>query len=289
MPVTRRTFLRAGAVAAGGVLFVGADGFAWEPNHPRLVEVEIRLKRLPPAWAGLRIVQMSDFHYDPHFSVIPLRHSIGIVNNLRPDLIVLTGDFVTAPALLDNRSQLEKAARDAEPCAAILSGLHPRLGIFAALGNHDGGTDSVIVTASLAQHGFTVLQNRSFPLEQNGARLWLAGIDDVLQGQPDLDLTLHGIPQDEPIVLLAHEPDIAVEVARHPVDLQLSGHSHGGQVWVPLLGAPWLPPLGRKFPHGMYHVRDLTLYTNVGLGTVRIPVRLNCPPEITLITLQPGT
>ena len=125
---------------------------------------------------------------------------------------------------------------------------------------------------------------------ENGKRLWLAGIDDILVGAPDLDRTLKDIPREEPVLLMAHEPDFAVESAQgDQVDLQLSGHSHGGQVRVPIIGPTWLPPLGRRYPRGMYHIRNLTLYTNVGLGTVRIPVRFNCPPEITLITLRKGS
>jgi hypothetical protein len=90
------------------------------------------------------------------------------------------------------------------------------------------------------------------------------------------------------VILLAHEPDFADETARHPVDLQLSGHSHGGQIWLPVVGAPWLPQLGRLYPRGLRKIGDLTLYTNIGLGTIRLPVRLNCPPEITMLTLRSG-
>jgi len=277
-----------GAAIAAVPLAISADGFLWEPNRPRVVKVEIPLTRLPEAWEGFRIVQLSDFHYDPYCSVIPIRHSIRIVNELSPDLIVLTGDFVTAPTFGD-QGRGEKAALDAEPCAALLAQLRSRLGSYAVMGNHDGGSDSDMVSESLHSRGINVLRNRAVPLTQNGGRLWLAGIDDILEGDPDLDLTLQGIPQDETVVFLAHEPDFALEAARRNVDLQLSGHSHGGQILLPFVGAPWLPPLGRRFPRGMYNIRNLTLYTNVGLGTVRIPVRWNCPPEITVITLRKGT
>jgi len=111
-------------------------------------------------------------------------------------------------------------------------------------------------------------------------------VDDVLEGKPSLDLTLNGIPPGEPVILLAHEPDWADYVAKHPVDLQISGHSHGGQIRLPLIGAPYLPVLGRKYPWGLRRIGPLTLYTNCGIGTIRIPMRLNCPPEITLFTLR---
>jgi len=110
----------------------------------------------------------------------------------------------------------------------------------------------------------------------------------VLEGRPDIDRVLAGVPPNEVVVLLAHEPDFADHAAARPVDLQLSGHSHGGQVWIPGIGAPWLPPLAVKYPRGLYRMGKLTLYTNIGIGTIRAPIRLNCPPEITLITLRAG-
>jgi len=111
-------------------------------------------------------------------------------------------------------------------------------------------------------------------------------VDDVLNGSPDLDATLHPIPANEAAVVVVHEPDYADHVARHPVDLQLSGHSHGGQVCLPFVRPLYLPDLARKYVWGLYKIGGLTLYTNPGLGTVGVPVRLNCPPEITLLTLR---
>ncbi len=160
------------------------------------------------------------------------------------------------------------------------------MGRFAILGNHDAGSDPVRVTRALHDHHVPVLVNRSVPLERGKDRIWLAGIDDVLEGRPDIGLALTNIPAAELTILLAHEPDFADEASLTPVDLQLSGHSHGGQVWLPGIGAPWLPRLGRRFPRGLYKVGNLTLYTNIGIGTIRAPIRINCPPEITLITLR---
>jgi len=154
------------------------------------------------------------------------------------------------------------------------------------LGNHDAGSDPNRITEALQAKGITVLRNRSIPFEEAGQRLWLAGLDDVLEERSDLDLTLRPVPKSEPVILLAHEPDYANFVSHYPVDLQLSGHSHGGQVRFPLIGAPYLPPLGKKYPRGLHRIRGLTLYTNVGIGTIRLPVRFCCPPEVTLFTLR---
>ena len=166
----------------------------------------------------------------------------------------------------------------------MLAQVRARAGIVGCLGNHDLGTDPAYVSAVLESHGISVLRNRSIPLEREGARLWLAGLDDVLEGKPDLTLALKGVPAAEPVVLLAHEPDFADYVAH--ADLQLSGHSHGGQIRIPLLGAPYLPAMGRKYPRGLRQIGPLSLYTNVGLGTIVVPMRLDCPPEVTLITLR---
>jgi predicted MPP superfamily phosphohydrolase len=159
-------------------------------------------------------------------------------------------------------------------------------GLWAVLGNHDDLTDPKHVTRALQAENIQVLANQSQAIERNGARFWLAGVDDVLSGTADLSKTLRRVPAGEPVILLAHEPDFADEAARFPIDLQLSGHSHGGQVRIPLLPPLYLPPMARKYVLGTYHVGPLTLYTTAGLGTVGVPMRLNCPPEITLLTLR---
>jgi len=201
--------------------------------------------------------------------------------------VALTGNFVTVP-MLSNYVDKRRAAESAEPCAGILSALHPQAGMFAVLGNHDVDSDHGWITEIIESKGIPVLRNRALAIEKDGARFWLAGVDDALVGRPDLELALHDVPSGEMVILLAHEPDFADETARHPVDLQLSGHSHGGQIWLPIVGAPWLPPLGRLYPRGLRKIGDLTLYTNIGLGTIRLPVRLNCPPEITMLQLRSG-
>jgi len=282
--LTRRKFLTTSIVGAG-VLALGVDAVIREPNHPKLTRVEIPLARLPAAFDGFTIAQLSDFHYDPIFSAVPIRAAIEIVNGLHPDLVVLTGDFVTASAFADIPDR--NSARAAAPCAQVLSGLRSRLGSLAVLGNHDVGTDPGFVTEVLQSHGIPVLRNRPQVLEQGGARLWFCGVDS-LEGQPRIDLGLRGIPSDEAVIVLVHEPDFADEAARHPVDLQLSGHSHGGQIWLPGIGAPWLPRYARKYPRGQYRVGSLPLYTNIGLGTITVAVRLNCTPEVTLVTLRAG-
>lgn len=283
--VTRRKFLITAGLAAASTLALAEDTVMREPNHPELVRIDMPLPRLPAAFDGFTIAQLSDFHYDQVFSVVPIRRAIEIVNRLHPDLVVLTGDFVTVPvfAFHDRR----RFASIAEPCAKLLSQLRSRLGAIAVLGNHDVHSDPELVTAALESHGIQVLRDRSQAFERNGRRLWFCGLDS-LEANPNIEQALLGVPKDEALVLLVHEPDFVDQASRHSIDLQLSGHSHGGQVWIPGIGAPWLPRYGRKYPRGRYTVRALPLYTNIGLGTIRLPLRLNCRPEVTLFTLRAG-
>jgi len=278
--ITRRKFLRLAAVT--GAVAVAGDAVFLEPNRPRIVRKEFLLPRLPERLNGFTIALLSDFHYDPYFSVHPLHASIAIVNGLGPDLIALTGDFVSTPLVGKDAA----AAAAAEPCARLLRQMAAPYGLWAVLGNHDFNTDPERVTRALQAEGILVLANQSVAIERDGARFWLAGVNDVLSRTADLAGTLRGVPAGEVVVLLAHEPDFADYAARFPIDLQLSGHSHGGQVRIPPLPPLYLPPMARKYILGTYQVGPLTLYTNAGLGTVGVPVRLNCPPEITLLTLR---
>jgi uncharacterized protein len=283
---TRRRFLQlAAGVAATSALALAEDSAVLEPNYPILKAIEVRLPRLPAAFDGFTIAQLSDFHYDEH-SVAPITAAIEIVNRLHPDVVVLTGDFVTVPPFHRRFHTAPRALRAAEPCASLLAHLQPRLTMVSVLGNHDVDSGAQRITSILQSHRIPVLRNRSIPLQQGGSRIWLCGLDSLWEGDPDIDLALQPIPREEPVVLLVHEPDYADQAAHYPVDLQLSGHSHGGQIWLPGIGAPWLPPFARKYPRGMHRIGPLILYTNMGLGTIRVPVRLNCPPEITLFTLR---
>jgi uncharacterized protein len=283
--ISRRRFLGISAASMGAIL--AGDGLAWEPYHPKIVHLEMRFPRWPDALDGFRIVQLSDLHYDPYFGSKPIEIAVRITNGLSPDLVALTGDFVTIPPI-ETRANLLRAAEQIEPCTQLLKPLRSRYGSFAVLGNHDEFSDPDIVARGLAAHGIQVLRNRAIPIEHDGARLFLAGVEDVLGGNADLDAAMRGISSDEAVILLAHEPDFADGAARFPIGLQLSGHSHGGQIRVPYLWPLFLPALSRKYPKGLYQVGELALYTNVGIGTIHIPMRWNCLPEITVVTLRCG-
>ncbi|HTC55200.1 MAG TPA: metallophosphoesterase [Candidatus Sulfotelmatobacter sp.] len=280
IPTTRRQFLRQAALA--GTVAIAGDAVLFAPNYPRIVRRNFFLPRWPLGLDGFTVAMLSDFHYDPYFSVHPLHAAIPMVNRLHPDLVVLTGDFVSFPFFGDEK----KAAFAAEPCARLLGQITAPHGLWAVMGNHDDATDPEHVTRALQAENIHVLANQSEPIEQDGAHFWLAGVNDVLSSTADLNKTLRRVPAGEAVILLAHEPDFADEASRFPIDLQLSGHSHGGQVRIPLLPPLYLPDMAKKYVWGTYQIGPLSLYTNAGLGTIGVPVRLNCPPEITLLTLR---
>jgi hypothetical protein len=282
--ISRRQFLQASALAGAGGL-VAYSGF-WDRHHLELIERTIRLRRLPEAFHGLRIAQVSDIHYDEFTEPYFVREMVRRINALNPDVVVLTGDFVTAGFL-----SRQLSGRLSYPCAEILSGIQcPHR--FASLGNHDMLVGWPVVVDALKVHGIPTLVDSYLPFERDGGRLWFAGTRSSLEDTPDLE---HAVPHqaapNEPVILLAHEPDYATQVVKHGgVDLMLSGHTHGGQIHLPFLGTPrsMLPRGGRHFVHGYFNVGPLQLYVNRGIGTVKVPVRFLCPPELTLITLQPA-
>jgi predicted MPP superfamily phosphohydrolase len=263
---------------------VGIDGLLLEPMRPRIVRKDISLKRWPGRMDGFTIALLTDLHYDPVFSIHPIQSAVDIVNRLQPDLVALTGDFVTSSFLGDRR----KAAADAEPCAELLRRLQAPCGRWAVMGNHDVSVGVRSVTGALQHAGINVLSNGAVPIERSGGRFWLAGVKDVMRSNPDVSTALHQVSPGEPVVLLAHEPDYADFVQGFPVDLQLSGHSHGGQIRFPLIRPLYLPEMARKYFLGLYKIGNLILYTSPGVGTIGVPVRLNCPPEVTLLTLRGG-
>ncbi len=237
-------------------------------------QVTISVPRLPHAFEGLRVVHLTDFHAGEHLPEEQLAASVAWANSVEPDLVVLTGDFVT-----DTKAAIE-------PCAAALAGLTAPLGVWACLGNHDFWTDPDGVAAALEAVGIGVLRNRHVQLERNGQTLYLAGIDDIWLGADDLDRALDGIPTDAPVVLLAHNPDFLPKAEARGIDLMLSGHTHGGQIRVPLLGPIGIPTgLGKYYVAGLHRPGATTLYVSRGLGVVGVPVRVNCPPEFTHLTL----
>jgi predicted MPP superfamily phosphohydrolase len=279
--LTRRKFLS--RLATGASILAGiasVDGFLVEPRAYAVERVQIELPRLPEVFHGFKIVQISDIHFGPYMHTAGVEEAVRMAKTFQPDLVVLTGDFVSHPFGENNGP---RGARHAEPCAEALThfGTTP---MIAVLGNHDCWNDAGIVAGALKDRGIKVLRNQATAIERGRDRLWISGIGDAITEDVDLPAALEPVPVGECTVLLAHEPDFADHASRYDIDLQLSGHSHGGQVRLPGVGALILPELAKKYPEGLNRVRNLQLYTNRGLGVISPPVRFNCPPEITFHT-----
>lgn len=276
---SRRTVLRRAAWGGGVALGLGGLGNAFnERHHPQVRRVTVHLPALPPALQGFTICQLSDLHLGPLVRAGYLRRCVETAMTLNADLVALTGDYLSG-----------YDRRDIVGCGTPLTGLRARHGVYAVLGNHDYWSgDPEAVTDALRRAGAEVLVNRSARLNSRGVDCWLSGVDDVWGGKPDLDRAVQDVPAGAFNLLLCHAPDFADQAAKRGVPLQLSGHSHGGQVRVPGAGALILPQYGRRYPAGLQRVAGAStqVYTSVGLGVIFPPIRLNCPPEITLLTLS---
>lgn len=273
-----------GLAALAGTGFA-IEGFFREPTHPVAEHIEIRLARLPEIFDGFRIAQITDIHFGPYMDQPELEKSVRIAQGFQPDLVALTGDFVSHPFF--QRNGLE-GARNAEPCAEVFARGNgvPKI---AVLGNHDHWNGADLVAGALQERGIPVLRNRAQAIEREKQFLWIAGIDDALEGHADLAQAIAKIPPTDATVLLAHEPDFADHAAKFPVDLQLSGHSHGGQVRIPGMGPIILPAMAHKYHTGVNRVGRLQVFTSHGVGVINPPVRLFCPPKVSLITLRKDT
>ena len=274
---SRRQFLKRVSYGAAGVSLAGVSGYLYgtriETEMLRLEKVEIPINKLPPALDGFRISLLSDFHLFPHTTKELIGRAVDLSNSLKPDMVILGGDYVlrTAESIFD--------------LGPILGRLDAKHGLYAILGNHDHWQGDAMVVQGLEREGIPVLRNQSVSVPVGNSRFWLAGLDDGWVRKHDISQALEGRSSDEFTILLMHEPDFADDFAfGRGVSLQLSGHSHGGQVRLPFWGSPFLPPYGRKYDKGLYRVGDMQLFTTVGIG-VTAPIRINCPPEIAEVTL----
>lgn len=278
--ITRRGFLRGGsrlALGAGG-LGVGALGWgrAVEPNWVEVEQVELTLPRLPRAFDGFRLAQISDIHIEGGQMRREFPQIADLVSAQGADAIVMTGDYITGLGDWQAEALFQGFRR-----------LHAREGVFAVLGNHDYWGRAVQPMLALRRAGVHQLHNQSVKIERDGASLWMCGLDDWLAGKADIAALLDTFPSQSAAILLGHEPDVADEVApTGRFDLMLSGHSHGGQIALPFFGPIHVPVGAQKYRRGLYRVGEMALYTNRGLGTIDLPIRFCARPEITVFTLR---
>jgi uncharacterized protein len=272
---TRREFLRwsfgAVALSPAGMFAYGA---AIGKERYEIVERTIALSKLSPRLDGLRIVQLTDIHVGNFMKQAKLEWYVRAVNDLSPDIVALTGDFIgSSPHFIS-------------ACAAALEKLDARHGVFACLGNHDFWVGADGVTEALQAAGVQVLRNEARTLSLKGAPLNIAGVDDPWRGKTDFDRALSMTHADAPTIMLCHQPDLFPAVVRRGIDLTLAGHYHGGQVKLQFLGMAVSPAhLISEFVEGLYSQDRSQLYVSRGIGVTGPPVRLNAPPEITLLHL----
>jgi predicted MPP superfamily phosphohydrolase len=288
--ITRRRLLETGLFSAAGLALYSGE---IERHWIDVTRTDVRLRGLPTAFEGVRIAQLSDIHMDEFTEPSFLRRVVGQVDRLQPHAVLLTGDFVSS-----GPASTSFSIGAAWQCANILSELKCQQ-LYAVLGNHDVAVGTKEVTAALTASRITVLNNAYMPIDRfgdkTGGRIWLAGTDDPVNGKPDperaIPASIRHRPE-EPVILMCHAPDYADHLLTTPagkaVDLMLSGHTHGGQIRFPIVGAVDLPELGEKYIEGWFRFGAMQLYVNRGIGTVGVPFRLGCPPEITLLTLRRG-
>jgi len=282
--LSRRDFLKL-LKSVGSIAFTSFAGTYYatefEPSWIEVSQVEILLGSLPKAFDGYRILQISDIHIGGWMDRERLAEVVELALAQKPDLVLATGDYVIGHFW---SRELDVAAQEFIEVMQPLTQAHQVIGV---MGNHDHWTDAARTREMLKQTGILELKNDIHRIDRNGESLYIAGLDDVMERKHHLEEVEAKLPQGAHAILLAHEPDYATvtsETGRFM--LQLSGHSHGGQVVIPFIGPPVLPRWGRKYPAGLYRLAGMWLYTNRGVGMTSPFVRINCRPEITVFTLN---
>lgn len=277
---SRRSFLKKGTSVLMGLLgFIGTSFlymFLGERFWLKVEKIDLSLERLPRALSGLRVVQFSDVHLGHHYTENDFLKVIETINSLQPDIICFTGDYV------------DNTIDGLEGSIPVLSQLKARLGKYAVLGNHDYRAGATHISKALQDSGFEVLINRHSSLRYQDETIIIAGIDDMIIGQPDIEVALQHTSKEVFKILLSHEPDFADISKDYAIDLQLSGHSHGGQIRLPLMGHLFTPLYAEKYIIGLKKIDQMFLYINRGIGTTLLPIRFYCRPEITLLILSPN-
>lgn len=261
------------------ISLIGVYSVYIEPNLLRVKHVEVEGPQWLAVDESIKIVQFTDTQLGEFYDLKDLAKVVDKINEIEPDIVVFTGD------LIDRASTYEEPIEDV---ILLLSEIKAPLGKYAVYGNHDhGGGAHRVYPEIMKESGFTLLKNQVVPIPLAEGTINIMGIDDWLLGKSDLQGTLSQVEEDMFNILLMHEPDVVDLVASYPVDLQISGHSHGGQVRLPYIGTLITPPGAMHYTHGLYQITEqLQLYVNTGLGNTRLPFRLMNIPEITMFTFK---
>ncbi len=281
--MNRRKFLKRTFWCGAALVGVGGTATAyglWEPSQIRIRPQSILLPNLPAAFDGKTVAVLTDFHHGPLVGIDFIRAAVAIAQSLNADAYALVGDFA------------HKGTHTAEQlpaCLEAVSALRAPHGVFAVPGNHDMQDDGRVYREMIRGTHLTDVTNRSHRAVLGADALWFAGVDDFWWGKPSLNAALDGIPAGEAVILLAHNPDYAETNSDPRVGLVLSGHTHGGQAYLPGCGTAWMPSkYGAKYRGGLARAPGTQVFVSRGLGEAGVPIRLNCPPEINLLTLVKG-
>ncbi|HYE64176.1 MAG TPA: metallophosphoesterase [Pyrinomonadaceae bacterium] len=273
--LTRRQFLS--GLAAAPLVAVSATSIyasLVEPYSYEISEREVFIRDLPDGFDGFRITQITDVHHSRLVSLEEVLRVVELAQRTKPDLIALTGDYTTS------------YRRYVEPCAEALGGLAAPEGVWAVLGNHDHHTDSQLTKRALARAHINVLNNANTTIRRGAETLQLAGIDDWSWNQTDWARALRGVDRGRASVLLSHQPRVLDLPQTQNISLILSGHTHGGQVSLPLIGSPARYAKDFKYMRGLYQRGGTQLYVSRGTGVIGLPVRLGARPEIAVLCLR---
>ncbi len=273
--MNRRTFLRVAAASAVVVPTATVGyGFA-ESESLRIERVCLPVPNLPTEFDGLRVAFLTDIHHGPYTELEFVTQIVRTTHALQPDLILLGGDYCL------------RERRYVAPCFDMLRYLSAPLGVYGVLGNHDHWHGLEVIRAGMRRAGVEELTDRGVWLTRGAERVRLGGVDDLWCGRPDLAAAVGDATREDAVLLLSHNPDLAETLTDRRVGLVLSGHTHGGQVIVPGMINPFIPSrYGNKYSHGRVEAPATTVYVSRGLGLTGLPVRYNCPPELTLVTLS---
>jgi uncharacterized protein len=282
--LSRRDFLKLLKVAGLNVMLLAFGGGYMsriEPGWLEVTQVRLALPRLPGSFSGFRLVQISDIHMGGWMNIERLTHLLDIVMGLSPNLVAITGDFVLG------HNDVQTSIAEMGEMELALKVLTTHFPTLAVLGNHDYWLDAPAVLAMLERSGVQTLVNSAHKVQMGDEFILIGGMDDVREGDGRINQLLAKLPAEGCAILMAHEPDFAVKsAATGRFDLQISGHSHGGQVNLPFIGPPILPYMAHRYPAGLYQVGKMFQYTNRGVGMTPPYIRFNCRPEITVFTLE---
>lgn len=274
--LTRRQFL----VGLASAPLIAASGTAAyvrfvEPYNYAVTETDIFIRDLPSAFEGFRITQLTDVHHSRIVGLHEIEQVVALTRQTNPDLIALTGDYTTT------------YRRFIEPCAEVLGQLQAPEGVWGVLGNHDHYTDPELTTRALTRNHINVMNNRNTTIRRGSDSIQLSGIDDTSWAGQDWKRALYGLDERRATVLLSHQPVVLDLPQAEKVSLILSGHTHGGQVNLPLLGAPArFLTKDLKYAHGLFRRGETQLYVSSGTGVIGLPVRFGIRPEIAVLRLR---